>query len=171
MNSVLRCRCDGFGDEGRMATKSTRGTRKANPSLRQRIKAAASVRRGPPPHATSTRRPGTRLARARGASGKVAGSVGPSIHSVCGAAGRTEAQVVVPVARRVPVAVRRPAVHRPVVPAAAPVHPVRAPWPLTGILCNTRVRNCQLRVPPAVVNATNAVARCCSSRSSNAPRA
>jgi len=40
--------------------------------------------------------------------------------------GHTEAQVVVPVVWRVPVAVRRPAVRRVVVPATAPVHPVRA---------------------------------------------
>src|SRR5690242_6932862 len=39
--------------------------------------------------------------------------------------GQTEAQVVVPVLRRVPVPVRRPRVLRVVVPAPAPDHPVR----------------------------------------------
>ena len=60
------------------------------------------------------------------------------IHPVCGAAEHTKAKVVVPVLRRVPVAVRRTAVPGVVVPAAAPVHPVRAPWPLTGSPSNTR---------------------------------
>ena len=41
--------------------------------------------------------------------------------------GKPKAEVVVPVVRRVPVAVRRAAVPGIVVPAAAPVHPVRGP--------------------------------------------
>ena len=38
------------------------------------------------------------------------------------AAGKPEAEVVVPVVRRIPIAIRRPAVPRVVVPAAAAIH-------------------------------------------------
>lgn len=82
------------------------------------------------------------------------------VHPSCEAAGHTKAQVVVPVRRRVPVAVRRPAVLCRVVPTAAPVHPVRALGPLTVIPCNTWPRNRQLFTPPALVKATRAVTRC-----------
>src|SRR5271163_4543497 len=58
--------------------------------------------------------------------------------------GKSETDVVVPVRRRVPVAVRRLAVGPVVVPAAAPVHPVRALQPPTVTCCSTAVRNRQL---------------------------
>ena len=45
--------------------------------------------------------------------------------------GQAKAQVVVPVTRLVPVAVRRPGVAGVVVPRAAAVHPVRGLWPST----------------------------------------
>ena len=47
-------------------------------------------------------------------------------HLLIGAADHTKALVVVPVVGRVPIAVRRPAVLRVVVPATTPVHSVRA---------------------------------------------
>ena len=112
------------------------------------------------PLATSTGRPRVEF-RPREANWKAAGSVWQSIHFVCGAAGDTEAQVIVPVRRLVPVAVRRPAVLGGVVPASAPDHPVHAHRPLTERCCSTRVRNRQLFVPPAVVKANSAVARSC----------
>ena len=83
--------------------------------------------------------------------------------------GKSEAQVVVPVRRRVPVAVRRLAVGAVVVPAAAPVHPVRALGPPTATCCSTAVRNRQLETPALRANATNAVARCCKTAASMSP--
>lgn len=83
--------------------------------------------------------------------------------------GNPQAQVVVPVRRLVPVAVRRPAVGRVVVPAAAPDHPVGGPGPPTGHCSNTARRKFQLQSPGVCVKATSAVPRCCNSRSSTTP--
>ena len=77
------------------------------------------------------------------------------IHFVCGAAGKAEAQVVVPVLRIVP-AVRRTAVPGVVVRASAPVRVQRPP---IGVRASTQVRKRQLLVPPALVKATSA--KCC----------
>jgi len=70
--------------------------------------------------------------------------------------GQAETQVVVPVLRLVPVAVRHPAVLRRVVPAPATVHAVRGLWLLTECCFSVWQRKRQLETPPAVANANNA---------------
>ena len=83
--------------------------------------------------------------------------------------GKTQAEVVVPVRRRVRVAVRRLAVRAVVVPATAPVHPVRGPGPLTAACCSTLWRNRQLHSPGVRVNAVMAVIRSWNWRSESCP--
>jgi hypothetical protein len=51
---------------------------------------------------------------------------------------KAETEVVVAIARRIPVAIRRPAVDGVVVPTAAPIHPVRAVFGIQPKLKNFR---------------------------------
>ena len=88
--------------------------------------------------------------------GKRTGSGGGEIHPHWRSCGHTKAQVVVPVVRRVPVAVGGAAVPGVVVPAAAPVHPVRGHGPPPkGIIADFR----QLAPPKWPTKAHSAVAR------------
>jgi hypothetical protein len=71
----------------------------------------------------------------KGSSVSVSFSTAPPAKS---SAQKAETEVVVAVARRIPVAIRRPAVDGVVVPTAAPIHPVRAVFGIQPKLKNFR---------------------------------
>ncbi len=134
---IPRFHSSGFADMFHLASRLDRRSHPVTndkaqcPAGRQRIRVEKKNSRPErSPEATNTGRLRAcfgRLTR----HGKAAGSVWRRIHSVCGAAGDTEAQVLVPVLRPVPVAVRRTAIAGVVVPAPAPDRPGQALWPLT----------------------------------------
>ena len=100
--------------------------------------------------ATSTGRPESSFARPKASrpgqeNGRSSPAWNPPRRQGCG---QTETQVVVPVLRLVPVAVRRAAVPGVVVPATAPDDPVRGLGRPPQAIVKTRLRQRQLAVEP-----------------------